>query len=73
MTLDQALARAGISRAELADRLNVTPPTVSRYASGERRLTAIRAHEIERILGCARGEIEWPGEALDDEQLADAE
>lgn len=57
MTLTEHMDRAGLSDADVADRLEVSAEAVRLWRKGKRQITAARAVEIERIFGMPRHEL----------------
>ncbi|MCG3197061.1 MAG: hypothetical protein GHCLOJNM_01545 [bacterium] len=56
--IDALLRIRRMTQAELAERLNVTQATVSRWTTGERPLPGERIDEVCRVLGVSRGVLE---------------
>lgn len=51
MDLAEYLSKAGMTQAELAARLGVSPGAVSHWVTGRKRVTAELCPEIERLTG----------------------
>lgn len=63
MTLRETRQAAGLTQVQLAAKLRTTQNTVSAWELGVTQPTARRGQEIEAVLGCPRGTIDWASTA----------
>jgi DNA-binding XRE family transcriptional regulator len=73
LTLREARVRAGLTQEQAARLFGVSQQTVSDYEVGRSHPSVVRARQIERLLGCAPGEIEWPEPVESDQPAASGE